>query len=387
LENAAAYRHGRPRGKVGGGARRRGTECPPAPAATHAGTDLDPVGRSRSQRVSGLWHSAAVPPLTVLEFIRHDVWTLPPTCMQTLAQRFPDVRFTSPRDQAAVDAALPDADVVLGPAVRAHNLARATRLRWIQLTAAGVSGFLFPALVESPVIVTSGRGLHAAAMAEHTAGVMLAFTRQLHLARDAQREARWTQAGLWHAGTGFGELAGTLVGFVGFGAVGQAIARTLGMLGTRVVAVRRRPAPDPAPAAEQWGEDRLDELIGIVDWLVLVAPATPATRGLLSRERLARMKPAARIINLGRGSLVDEPALIEALEHGRIAGAALDVFAEEPLPEASPLWRMPQVILTPHVSGVGPRYWERSIALFERNLRAFLDGRPLENLVDKQAGY
>ena len=328
-----------------------------------------------------------MPPLTVLEFIRHDVWTLPRTCVERLEREFPDVRVLSPADQAAVDEALPGADIVLGPAVRAHNFARASRLRWIQLTAAGVSGFLFPALIESPVIVTSGRGLHARAMAEHTLGVMLAFVRQLHLARDAQREARWTQAELWQAGTGFGELAGSTVGLVGFGAVGSAIARTLGALGIEVIAVRRRPAADPAPAREQWGLDRMNELLARADWLVLAAPATAETRGMLSRAAFARMRPGARLVNLGRGSLVDEPALIEALERGTLAGAALDVFADEPLPPESPLWRMPQAIVTPHVSGVGPRYWERSIDLFARNLRAFVAGRPLENVVDKRAGY
>ncbi len=328
-----------------------------------------------------------MPALTVLEFIRHDVWTLPPTCMETLTRRFPDVRFVSPEDAPAADRALPEADIVLGPAVRAHNFERARRLQWLQLTAAGVSGFLFPALIESPVIVTSGRGLHAAAMAEHTAGVLLAFVRQLHLARDAQRDRRWVQSELWRAGAGFGELAGARVGLVGFGAVGRRIAETLRALGMHVTAVRRHPEADPAPAEAQWGVELMDELFATSDWVVLVAPATEETRQLASRGRLFAMKPGARLVNLGRGALVDEPALIDALTEGRLAGAALDVFADEPLPAASPLWAMPQVILTPHVSGVGPRYWERSIELFARNLEAYRAGRPLENVVDKRAGY
>jgi len=128
-------------------------------------------------------------------------------------------------------------------------------------------------------------------------------------------------------------------------------------------------------------------LIATADALVLSPPLTAQTRGMIDARRLSLMKPSAVLINIGRGALVDEPALIAALESGRIAGAALDVFDHEPLPPESPLWGMPQVILTPHVSGLGPRYWERAMALFERNLVAYLAGRPLENVVDKRAGY
>jgi phosphoglycerate dehydrogenase-like enzyme len=137
----------------------------------------------------------------------------------------------------------------------------------------------------------------------------------------------------------------------------------------------------------QWPPERLPELLERSDWVVLAAPLTPETRGRIDRTALSRMRAHAVLINLGRGGLVDEEALIEALAAGRIGGAALDVFAEEPLPESSPLWSMPQVIVTPHVSGFGPRYWERSIDLVRRNLRAYLAGAPLENLVDKRAGY
>ena len=144
---------------------------------------------------------------------------------------------------------------------------------------------------------------------------------------------------------------------------------------------------DPASADEQWGPERLDELFGRADWLVLVPPLTPETRGLADARRIALMKPGAVLINLGRGALVDEPALISALEGRRIAGASLDVTGEEPLPADSPLWKMPNVILTPHISGLGPRYWQRSIELFQRNLAAWIERRPLENVVDKRAGY
>ena len=327
--------------------------------------------------------------IRVLEYIRSSeaVWTLPRAHTEALSRAFPEVEFDSPATREEADARLPDADIVLGWAVRRENFARASRLRWIQLTAAGVGSLLFPELVESPVIVTNGRGLHAESMAEHAIGVILMFARQLHLARDAQREARWIQAELWHGPTPFTRVEGSTLGVVGFGSVGRATARRARALGMRVLAVRRRPAADAAPADEQWGVEKLDDVIAVADWLVLCAPLTRDTRGLIGGERLARMKPGAVIVNLGRGGLVDEPALIAALKDHRIRGAALDVFDEEPLPATSPLWGMPQVIVTPHISGLDPRLWERGMQLFGRNLRAFLDGRPLENVVDKHAGY
>ena len=328
-------------------------------------------------------------PPTVLEYIRDpdDVWSLPRPLFEGLARDFPAVRFLSPRDRAEVEERLPEADIVLGWAARAENFAHASRLRWIHVPAAGLGPLLFPALIESEVVLTNGRGIHATSMAEHTLGVMLAFVRKLHLARDAQRERRWRQREMWSEPPAFRELAGGTLGLFGLGAVGSAISRVVRPLGIRVIAVRRHPATDAAPADEQWGLERLDEMLACADWVVLAAPLTAETRGVLGRARIAAMKPGGILVNLGRGALVDEAALTEALEGGRLAGAALDVFEQEPLDPASRLWDLPQVIVTPHVSGLGPRYWERSVELFARNLRAFLAGGALVNVVDKRAGY
>jgi phosphoglycerate dehydrogenase-like enzyme len=325
----------------------------------------------------------------VLEFIRdpRGVWSLPPALVDGLRRDFPAVRFLSPRDREAAREQLPEADVVLGWAVTADNFALARRLRWVHLTAAGVGAALFPALIESDVVLTNARGLHAVAMAEHAIGLMLSFARKLHLARDAQRERRWIQRELMLEDPPFRDLAGGTLVVLGLGRVGAAVAERARALGLRVIAVRRRPASPPEPAHEQWPAERLDEALALADWVVLAAPLTDQTRHGIGREQLARMKPDAVLINLGRGALLDEPALIEALERGALGGAGLDVTAEEPLPDASPLWRMPQVILTPHVSGLAPRLWERAVDQFARNLSAYLAGRPLENVVDKRAGY
>jgi len=327
--------------------------------------------------------------LCVLEFVRFfdGVWNLPAHHVDLLRRRLPGVRVLSPEDQAEADARLPEADVVLGWAVRRENFAHATRLRWVHVTAAGVGPLMFPELIASDVLVSNSRGLHSVSMAEHALGVMLAFFRKLHLARDAQARREWAQDRLWTDPPDFGELSGATLGLLGYGAVGRAVAQRARALGMRVIAVRRRPEPDPDGIAEQWGEDRLEDLLAVCDVLVLAAPLTPATQARIGAAEIARMRPHALLVNLGRGALVDEPALIAALERGAIAGAALDVTREEPLPAASPLWAMPQVILTPHISGLGPRYWERAMDMFVDHVEAFRAGRPLPNLVNKAEGY
>lgn len=324
--------------------------------------------------------------LTLLEYVRDQdgVWSLPPPLVERLREEFREVRFESPASQGDADRLLPEVDAVLGYAVRPHNFASAGKLGWVHLTAAGVGRALFPELVASDVVVTNSRGLHGTSMAEHAIGMMLAFARRLHLSRDAQREARWVDREIWDE---IGQLAGGSLGLVGLGHVGSAIARRAKSLGMTVRAVTRTPRPDPAPADEVWPVERIGDLAAASDWLVGVAPSTPATHGLVSRAVLARMPAHAVFLNLGRGTLVDEGALVDHLERGAIAGAALDVFADEPLPVSSPLWRMPQVIVTPHVSGYGPRYWERAVEMFAVNLRARLEGRPLANVVDKREGY
>lgn len=325
----------------------------------------------------------------VLEWTRdpRGIWDFPRAQVEALAREFPGVRFDAPATREEAEASLPEADVVLGYVLRPENFASARRLRWVHSMAAGVTGMLFPAFVESEVVLTNGRGVHAPAMAEHALGVMLAFTRRLHLARDAQRERAWRQRELGGTPPSFGELAGRTLGLVGFGEVGSAVARAARAFGMEVIAVRRRPAADPAPAHAQWPPERLGEMLALADWVVLVAPQTAATTGMIGAAELARMKPGARLVNLGRGALVDEPALIEALRSGRLAGAALDVFATEPLPAASPLWEMPEVIVTPHTSGTTPEYWDRCRERFAANLRRWLAGEPLEYVVDKRAGY
>lgn len=333
--------------------------------------------------------SPAPPTLRVLEWVRDPAgtWNLPEEHVAALAREFPAVRFDDPATREECEALLPEADVVLGFALRPHNIARATRVRWVHSTAAGVGGLLFPELVESPIVVTNARGAHARSMAEHVLGTMLAFTRRLHVSRDLQHERKWAQAELVRAEPSFGELHGATLGIVGFGRIGQAVGEAARAFGMHVLAVRRHPEREHGPAHEQWGPERLGELLERSDWVLLAAPHTRETERLIGAAELARMRPGARLVNIARGALVDEPALVEALRSGRLAGAALDVTAEEPLPAESPLWSMPEVIVTPHTAGVGPGLWARVCEQFAGNLRRFLAGEPLENVVDKRGGY
>jgi phosphoglycerate dehydrogenase-like enzyme len=219
--------------------------------------------------------------------------------------------------------------------------------------------------------------------------VMLALCRNHHVAARLQQQGRWDRPAVM-AGTGtpIREFAGSRVAVLGLGPIGTTVARYSAALGAIVRGMRRHPAGAAAPPYEAVvGPDGLDRLLEWADFLVLAVPHTPETEHLIGPREFGLMRPESCLVNVARGGVVDEPALIEALRRGTIAGAALDVFAEEPLPPSSPLWELPNVILTPHVSGATPRYFERALALFIDNLTRYLAGQPLRNLVDPALGY
>src|SRR5689334_6805885 len=219
----------------------------------------------------------------VLEWVRDPagVWQMPRALMDALEAECPGVQVWSPATREEADARLAEADVVLGFAARAANFERARNLKWIHSTAAGVRGVLFPALIESDVVLTNSRGLHADSMAEHAIGLMLSFTRKLHVSRDAQRAKTWTQNEQWIEPPMFDTLVGATLGIVGLGRVGSAIASRARGMGMRIVAVRRNPATTPEPAHEQWPVSRLHDMLAIADWLVLVAPHTRETTKMI----------------------------------------------------------------------------------------------------------
>ena len=279
-----------------------------------------------------------------------------------------------------------EADVILNGIPDGHLLrdifTHATRLRWVHSLSAGVEKILFPELVASPAILTNARGVFKRSLAEFVIGAVLYF------AKDFRRVIRSQQAGLWQPFE-MEEAHGKTMGIVGYGETGKACAERAHPLGMKILGLRRRPE---LSRGDPWleailGPNDLHRLLAQSDYVVLATPATPQTRRLIGKAEFAVMKPSAVLINVGRGSSVDESAMIDALEQGRLRGAALDVYQTEPLPPGHPLYRSEKVLLSPHCADHTPGFCELDMDFFIQNLHRFLNGQPLENVVDKEAGY
>ncbi len=314
-------------------------------------------------------------------------WVLPRAFVDDLRCAFPQHTVIDVWDEEGIRRLIPDADVAFVPYVDRAMLASAPRLRWIQSPAVGVGGMLFPEMIASPIVITTARGIRARAIAEHVLGVTIALARQLHVAVRHQAAHEWVQDRIEESGA-VRTLLGRRMAIVGLGSIGLEVARAASAFGLRVSAIRRRVDPArPDGVDEILPPERLGELLGRSDIVVLSAPVTAATRGLIGRRELAQMKAGAFLVNIGRGQLVDDAALVDALTSRHLGGAALDVFAHEPLDPASPYWDLPNVIITPHTSGAMEDYWATLVALFADNLQRFERGAPLLNVVDKSAGY
>jgi phosphoglycerate dehydrogenase-like enzyme len=312
-------------------------------------------------------------------------WVMPRRYVDQLGADFPQHTILDAPDRDTLRRLLPEAEVAFTPLVDRDVFASATRLRWVQSPAAGVGSLMFPELLASDVVLTSARGIRARSIAEHVLGVTIALARLLPAALRAQAQHRWIQDELE---TGARTLKGQRMGIVGLGAIGLEVANIAAAFGFRVSAIRRRTdGPLPAGVDAVWTPDRLDDLMARSDVVVIAAPHTPETKRLIGRAQIDRMKPGALLVNVARGKLVDDEAAIAALRDGRLGGAALDVFSQEPLDPSSPYWDLPNVIITPHTSGAMQDYWTPLVALFAENLRRFEKGHPLLNVVDKVAGY
>ena len=304
------------------------------------------------------------------------------------------------RDEAEARAAIGDADAFFGKLTPAL-LRAARRLRWVQAPTASLEHFVFPELVDHPAVLTNMRGLYSDVIADHVLGYVLCFARNFHHYIRNQLAARWEPVGgeaarsTFTAGPGVTSamdrahlhLADATLGVVGLGQIGSEIARRGLAFGMRVLAVDAGRPPAPAGVAAVWGPERLDDLCGQSDFVVIAAPHTPETVKLFRRERLRQMKPTAYLINIGRGAIVDLADLTAALRAGELAGAGLDVFETEPLPPDHPLWTMPNVIITPHVAGASPRIAERHLGVLLDNVRRFVRNEPLLNVADKRRWY
>ena len=296
---------------------------------------------------------------------------------------FPQVEFAATSDQNEILREISDADAVFGGITREAFLA-AKQLKWIQNTGAGVENLArIVELAESDVIVTNTRGAHAATIAEHTFGLLISLTRNLPQTFQAQRDHDW---GIQFDNPMVG-LTGLTLGMVGLGNIGRAIAKRGRAFDMNVIAIDVHEVPKPDYVTELRLSDGLDDLLRRSDVVAVTTPRTPKTGGLLGEQQLTLMKRTSYLLVVSRGGIVDEDALARMLREGRLAGAGLDVTATEPLPEDSPLWDTPNLLLTPHCSGRSAFTSANVMAIFHDNLRRYLAGEPLTNLVDLKLGY
>lgn len=274
------------------------------------------------------------------------------------------------------------AQVILGnvPAAMLHG---SPALEWLQTNSAGVEAYIQPGVLAGDTLLTNATGAYGLAIAEHMLGMLLELFKKLELYRDAQKSGAWQSQGAVKA------VYGSTVLVLGMGDIGGEFAARCKALGAKVIGVRRSPRPCPEYADEVHLLEDLDSLLPQADVVAVTLPGTDATRGLMSRERLAKMKEGAVLLNVGRGFIVDTEALCDALERGHLSGAGVDVTDPEPLPPTHRLWNIPTAVVTPHISGFYHlrETHERIVGIFLENLRHFQAGEPLRNLVDFVTGY
>jgi phosphoglycerate dehydrogenase-like enzyme len=298
----------------------------------------------------------------------------------------PRVRTVVAGDEEAVRAAAPTADILFfastNPRLLSAALPAATRTKWIHSLWTGVEGILGSEMRQHKAPLTNGRGVFRWPLADWAVAVML------HFSFDLGRVIRQQQQGVWQPFLSK-LLDGRTLGIIGYGAIGSAAASRARTFGMRIAALRRRPTlfVDDTHVDEAFAPENLKQLLAVSDYVLVATPLTSETRGLLGESEIAAMKPEAVLINVGRGPVVDEPALIRALQTGALRGAALDVFSVEPLPAGHPFWSMPNVLLSPHTADRVEGFLVPAIDSFRENLKRFIEGEALANIVDKQAGY
>jgi phosphoglycerate dehydrogenase-like enzyme len=314
-------------------------------------------------------------------------WRPKPGMAEAIRKRWPELRVVHLPDYTRLGEEIPDTDIFVGYSLKPEQLPSAKRLKWIHSTAAGVSQLTYPELRASGVLVTNPSGIFSVPMAEHTMGLLLALARNFPDCVRHQEGSHWGQQEIWDQPQQLTELSGKLLLIVGFGSIGRELARRAKAFDMQVWGMSRSGKGDSTLAERMVPSRELQEVLPYADYVVIAAPETPETKHLIGAAELARMKPGARLINVARGTLVDEDALIRALKEGRLGGAALDVTGVEPLPVESPLWKAPHLFITPHTSAISDRLWNRQTTLLMDLLERWFDGREMYNCVDLARGY
>ncbi|HJU42560.1 MAG TPA: D-2-hydroxyacid dehydrogenase [Vicinamibacterales bacterium] len=314
-------------------------------------------------------------------------WQIPPEGVETLRQKFPLIKFIHATTTEQRAEGLTECDAAYTWILNSAELATAPKLKWVHTSAVAVETLCLPELFARGIAVSNTRGVQAIPIAEHVLTVALALAKQIPFVLDNQRQARWAQNEF------MGErlpwlLHGRTLGLVGVGTIGSEIAKRAEAFGMRVIALRRRPAYGVIGHVERvYGKDQLDEFLGQCHVVVVAAPLTPETHGLLGAAQFAQLPRGAVVINVGRAKIIDTGALIESLHAGHLGGASLDVFPQEPLPADHPLWKTPNVILTPHTSGFRQGHWDEVVELYAENIQRWLKGEPLKYRIEPELGY
>jgi phosphoglycerate dehydrogenase-like enzyme len=303
--------------------------------------------------------------------------------LNTVRAIAPDVNFVVSASAEETQREIEDADAIFEHGVSPEMIRRAKKLRWIQRGGVGVEGLMFPELVNSDIVLANARGTTGINIAEHVMALILAFSRTINILVKRQMDKVWES----RANLPVIEIAGETLGIIGLGSIGLQVAKRAHTFDMRLLAVDATQTEKPDYVESLWRLDRLHEMLEQADFVSICCPLTPETEGMMSTAEFRAMKSTAFLINIARGKIVDQPALIEALRAGKLAGAGLDVTNPEPLPKESPLWEMDNVIITPHHAGQSPKAPRRVFELFCENLKRFVAGEPLINVVDKTRGY
>ena len=314
-------------------------------------------------------------------------WRAQPIMPNTIRARWPEMRVVHLPDYQRLPEELPDTDIFIGSSLRPEQFRLARKIKWVHSTAAGVSQLMHPELRESGIVLTNPSGIFSPPMAEHTIGLMVAMARNFPDSVRFQDRAEWGQRQISGPLGPLNELNGQLLLIVGYGSIGRELARRARAFDMRVWGVNRSGKGDPSYVEKIAPVAQLDAVLPEADYVVIAAPETHETQHLIGAAQIAKMKRGARLINVGRGSLLDEVALVGALETKALRGAALDVAGTEPLPGDSPLWKAPNLFITPHTSGVSDRLWQKETTLLMDLLERWFDGRDLFNVVDLKRGY
>jgi phosphoglycerate dehydrogenase-like enzyme len=307
--------------------------------------------------------------------------TLPEKDLNALRNECPGCEFTTETDAAIGPAQLQEIDGVFTEEALPDSLVeQMPNLQWLHVTRGGVSAYLTAGVKARPIQITGSKGIHGAVFSEFALACILALVKKLPECMQAQKQKKWQRLVPV-------ELEGKTLGIVGLGTAGSELARKAKALGMRVVATKRTPSPKPDYVDELGTPDFLPRLLAESDFIVLLLASVPSTFNIIGEHELRMMKRTAYLINLTGGRAIEEALLVRALKEGWIAGAALDAFARQPLPEDSELWNLPNVIITPRIGGITSEKWPAMLPIFRDNLRRFIAGEPLRNLVDKELGY